>query len=251
MCGLIKLFLRNPANLEVVRSNVAAAQRKTEGLEAPLDEVKRSSKKSERDWADVIGSVASLVDALACLTFLVLPATPASGARLCVLLLLNPITCVIGYWAMYRRLMIQRPKLSELGFYLLISGTLFLVCQNVLEESAALNSSPRNYSNATEIDILLQLLVTLTLPFGLAIYAWLIGRSPVLRRWLGFLIGIQVVLLLISLSSFIFPWINEFVISQPLNVYAIIVSLAKTAWFLWPVARHEAGVSVMQEAGFY
>jgi len=233
---LLRLFLRNPANLEVVRSKVAAAQRKTKGLEGPLDEVERSSKKSERNWADVIGSVASLVDALACLTFLVLPATPASGARLCVILLLNPTTCVIGYWAMYRRLMIKRPKSSELGFYLLICGTLFLVCQNVLEESAALNSSPRNYSNATEIDILLQLLVTLTLPFGLAIYAWLIGRSPVLHRWLGFLIGIQVVLLLISLSSFIFPWLNESMISQPLNVYAILVSLAKTAWFLWPAA---------------
>lgn len=231
--GFLKLFLRN---LEVVRSDVAATQDKTEGLEGPLDEVERSNKVSQRSWADVIGSVASLVDALACLTFLVLPATPASGARLCVLLLLDPITCVIGYWAMYRRLMIERPKLSELGFYLVICGTLFLVCQNVLEESAALSSSPRDYSNATEIDILLELLVAFTLPFGLAIYAWLIGRSPVLRRWLGFLIGIQVVLLLISLSSFISPWLNDFVTSQPLNVYAIIVSLAKTAWFLWPVA---------------
>ena len=234
--GLLKLFLRNLANLEVVRSNAASTQDKTEGLEGPLDEVEGSNNESQRSWADAIGSVASLVDALACLTFLVLPGTPASGARLCVLLLLDPITCVIGYWAMYRRLMIQRPKLSELGFYLVICGTLFLVCQNVLEESAALSSSPRDYSNATEIDILLELLVTLTLPFGLAIYAWLIGRSPVLRRWLGFLIGIQVVLLLISLSSFISPWLNDFVSSQPLNVYAIIVSLAKTAWFLWPVA---------------
>ena len=233
--GFLKLFLRNLTNLEVVRSNVAATQDRT-GLEGPLDEVERSNKVSQRSWADVIGSVASLVDALACLTFLVLPATPASAARLCVLLLLDPITCVIGYWAMYRRLMIERPKLSELGFYLVISGTLFLVCQNVLEESAALNSSPRDYSNATEIDILLELLVALTLPFGLAIYAWLIGRSPVLRRWLGFLIGIQVVLLLISLSSFISTWLNDFVTSQPLNVYAIIVSLGKTVWFLWPVA---------------
>jgi hypothetical protein len=234
--GFLRLFLQNLANLEVVRSNVTASQGKTEGLEVPLDEVERSNDLSGRSWADVIGSVASLVDALACLIFLVLPATPASGARLCVLLLLDPITCVIGYWAMYRRLMIERPKLSELGFYLVICGTLFLVCQNVLEESAALNSSSRDYSNATEIDILLELVVTLTLPFGLAIYAWLIGRSPALRRWLGFLIGIQVVLLFISLSSFIFPWLNDFVTSQPLNVYAIIVSLAKTAWFLWPVA---------------
>ena len=40
----------------------------------PLDEVERSNKVSERSWADVIGSVASLVDALACLTFLILPA---------------------------------------------------------------------------------------------------------------------------------------------------------------------------------
>ena len=234
--GLLKLFRQNHANLEVFRSNVTASQGRTEGLEGPSDEVERSNKLSERSWADVIGSVASLVDALGCLTFLVLPGTPASGARLSVLLLLDPITCAIGYWAMYRRLMIERPKLSEFGFYLVISGTLFLVCQNVLEESAALNSSPRDYSNATEIDILLELVITLTLPFGLAIYAWLIGRSPVLRRWLGFLIGIQVVLLFISLSSFIFPWLNDFVTSQPLNVYAIIVSLAKTAWFLWPVA---------------
>ena len=125
--GFLRLFLQNLANLEVVRSNVTASQGKTEGLEGPLDEVERSNDLSGRSWADVIGSVASLVDALACLIFLVLPATPASGARLCVLLLLDPITCVIGYWAMYRRLMIERPKLSELGFYLAISGILFLV----------------------------------------------------------------------------------------------------------------------------
>jgi len=239
--GLLKLFRQNHANLEVFRSNVTASQGRTEGLEGPSDEVERSNKLSERSWADVIGSVASLVDALGCLTFLVLPATPASGARLPVLLLLDPITCAIGYWAMYRRLMVERPKSSELGFYLVISGTLFLVCQNVLAESAALNSSPRDYSNATEIDILLELVITLTLPFGLAIYAWLIGRSSVLRRWLGFLIGIQVVLLFISLSSFVFPWLSDFVTSQPLNVYAIIVSLAKAAWFLWPVAGTKRG----------
>ena len=39
-----------------------------------MDEVERSNKVSERSWADVIGSVASIVDALACLTFLILPA---------------------------------------------------------------------------------------------------------------------------------------------------------------------------------
>jgi hypothetical protein len=102
---------------------------------------------------------------------------------------------------MYQRLLILRPKLSELGFYLVISGTLFLTCQNVLEESAALNGSTRDYSNATEFDILLELLVTFTLPFGLAIYAWVIARSSALCRWLGFLIGIQVLLLFLSLSA--------------------------------------------------
>ena len=65
--GFLKLFLRNLANLEVVWSNVTASQGKTEGLEGPLDEVERSNKVSERSWADVIGSVALLVDALACL----------------------------------------------------------------------------------------------------------------------------------------------------------------------------------------
>jgi hypothetical protein len=135
---------------------------------------------------------------------------------------------------MYQRLLILRPKLSELGFYLVISGTLFLTCQNVLEESAALNGSTRDYSNATEFDILLELLVTFTLPFGLAIYAWVIARSSALRRWLGFLIGIQVLLLFLSLSAFILPWLNDSVTSQFVNVYAIILSLAKAAWFLSP-----------------
>ena len=189
---------------------------------------------SKRSRADVVACVASLVDALACLTFLVLPPTPASAGRLCVLLLLDPVTCVIGYWALYQRLLILRPKLSELGFYLLISGTLFLTCQNVLAESAALNGSTRDYSNATEVDILLELLVTFTLPFGLAIYAWLIARSSELRRWLGFLIGIQVVLLLLVLSAFILPSLNDSVTSQFLNVYAILLSLAKAAWFFSP-----------------
>ena len=189
---------------------------------------------SKRSRADVVACVASLIDALACLTFLVLPPTPATGGRLCVLLILDPITCVIGYWVMYQRLLILRPKLSELGFYLVISGTLFLICQNVLAESAALSGSTRDYSNATEVDILLELLVTFTLPFGLAIYAWLIARSSALRRWLGFLIGIQVVLLFLALSAFIFPWLNDSVASQFLNVYAILLSLAKAAWFFSP-----------------
>ena len=202
-----------------------------------MDNVTRSGVKSGRTTADVIGCVASLVDALACLIFLVLPATPATGGRLAVLLLLDPITCVIGYWVMYQRLLTMRPKWSEFGFYLLISGTLFLTCQNVLAESASLNFSTRDFSNATEVDILLEVLVTFTLPVGVAIYAWLIASSPPLRRWLGFMMGIQAVLMLIALGSFTFPQLNDFVTSQLMNVYAIILSLAKALWFLYPVAR--------------
>ena len=201
-----------------------------------MDNVASSRIKSERAWADIIGCVASLVDALACLIFLVLPAAPASGARLSVLLLLDPITCVIGYWVIYRRLVILRPRLSELSLYLLISGTLFLICQNVLAESASLNFTARDFSNATEVDILLELLVTFTLPVGVAIYAWLIASSPPLRRWLGFMMGIQAVLMLIALCSFAFPRLSDFVTSQLLNIYAIILSTAKALWFLYPVA---------------
>jgi hypothetical protein len=65
---------------------------------------------SKRSRADVAGCVPSLVDALVCLTFLVLPPTPATGGRLWILLLLDPVTCVICYWVMYQRLLILRPK---------------------------------------------------------------------------------------------------------------------------------------------
>src|ERR1700741_3179932 len=99
---------------------------------------------SKRGGADVVGCVASLVDALACLAFLVLPPTPATGGRLCVLLLLDPVTCVICYWVNYKPLPILKQKLSVLGFYLVISVPFFLTCQNGLAESAALNGSTRN-----------------------------------------------------------------------------------------------------------
>jgi hypothetical protein len=105
----------------------------------PLDNVASFRIESERIQADLVGCVASIVDALACLTFLFLPTTPATVARLCIMLLVDPVTCIIGYWLMYRRLQDIRPKLAELGFYLLVSGTLFVVGQNVVEESANLN----------------------------------------------------------------------------------------------------------------
>jgi hypothetical protein len=137
---------------------------------------------SERTQADLIGCVASIVDALACLTFLLLPATPATVARLCIVLLVDPITCIIGYCLMYRRLCDIRPKFAELGFYLLISGTIFLIGQNVVAESANLNLVALDYSTANAFNMVLELLVAFTLPFGLAIYAWLIATNPPLRR---------------------------------------------------------------------
>jgi hypothetical protein len=67
---------------------------------------------SKRSRADVVGCVPSLVDALACLTFLVLPPTPATGGRLWILLLLDPVTCVICYWHVSTS---AHPKTKALG----------------------------------------------------------------------------------------------------------------------------------------
>ena len=191
---------------------------------------------SGRTWADLVGCVASLVDASACLTLLFLPSTPANADRLCITLV-DPITCIIVYWALYQRLNDARPIWAELGFYLLISGTLFLTCRNVLQESASLNLRTLNYSTANDFDFVLEPLVTFTLPFGLAIYAWLIASSPPLRRWLGFMMGVQVVLLLIAFSSFAFPLLSDSASSELCAVYAIILSVSKAVWFLSPVAR--------------
>jgi hypothetical protein len=191
--------------------------------------------RSERTWADLVGCVASLVDALVCLTLLFLPRTPATGGLVCIILV-DPITCIIIYSVLYRRLDNARPIWAELGFYLLISGTLFLACRNVLEESASLSLRTLNYSTANDFDIALEVLVTFTLPFGLAIYAWLIASSPPLRRWLGFMMGVQAVLLLIAFGSFDFPRLRDFVSSELFAVYAIILSVSKAAWFLSPVA---------------
>jgi hypothetical protein len=199
-----------------------------------LDDAASVHTSSERTWAELIASVASLVDAIACLAFQVVFRTPGTGARLCIMLLIDPIACVLGYWVMYQRLRYTRPKLAELGFYLLILGTLFVVCQCVVEESASLNLVKLDYSTASGFAILLELLVTFTVPFGLAIYGWLIATSPRLRRWLGFVLGAQVVLVFIALASFIFPGLIDFVNSELFTVFAIIPTIAKAVWFLSP-----------------
>src|SRR5258708_13465242 len=59
---------------------------------------------SGRTRADLIACIASLVDAFACLPFLVLQVNSANGGRLYIASFVDPITCIIGYWVIYRRL---------------------------------------------------------------------------------------------------------------------------------------------------
>jgi hypothetical protein len=186
---------------------------------------------SGRTRVDLIACIASLVDALACLTFLFLQVHSANLGRLYIASLVDPITCLIGYWVMFRRLRSARPILADLGFYILVLGTFFLTCDNAVEELGNLNSYSLKYVSAIELDTVLQLLASLSLPFGLAIFAWLIATSSPLRRWLGYLMGIQVLILFIDLGAFNIPHISEFGTA----VYAIILSLAKAVWFLSPV----------------
>ena len=192
--------------------------------------------KPERTLADLVACVASIVDGFACLIFLFLPTIPAMTGVFFIVLL-DPIACIIVYWALYQRLQDTRPTWAELGFYPLVLGTLFLMGQNLLEESASLSPVTAGYSTANGFHILLALLVIFTLPVGLAIYAWLIAPSPPLRRWLGVMMGVQAVLLFIALGSFIFPHLSDFVSSQLFTVYVIILSVAKAVWFLSPVRR--------------
>jgi uncharacterized membrane protein len=187
---------------------------------------------SGRTRADVIACIASLVDAFACLTFLFLQVSPTNAGRLYIASLVDPLTCMIGYWVIFRHLRSTRPILADFGFCILILGTFFLTCENAVEELGNLNSFSLKYVSAIEVDTMLQLLASLSLPFGLAIYAWLIASSPRLRRWLGFMIGVQVVILFIDLGALDIPKISEFATA----VYAIVLSFAKAVWFLSPVA---------------
>ena len=52
--------------------------------------------------------------------------------------------------------------------------------------------------------------------------------------------GVQAVLMFMALGSFVFPWLSDFVTSQLLTVYAIILAVAKAVWFLSPVAGSNA-----------
>jgi len=191
-----------------------------------------------RTRGDIVACVASLVDALACLTFLFLQLDPTNVGRFYIASLIDPITCIIGYWVIFGHLRPTRPILADFGITILILGTFFLTCQNAVEELGILKLFPAKYISSVDLDTLLGLFASYTLPIGLAIYAWVIATSPFLRRWLGFMIGIQVIILFVDLSVFNMPGVSEFVTA----VYAIILSLAKAVWFLSPVVLNRAQV---------
>jgi hypothetical protein len=190
---------------------------------------------SARTRADVVGCIASLAGALALIIYLLLPKLPVTGPRFYIVFLIDPVARIIGYWVMHNRLRDAAPIWAELGFYPLVLGSLFLVAQDALKVSASLNLSPLTYSSDGGLDFLLKSLVAFTLPFGLTIYAWLITTNPPLRRWLGFVMVPQVVLLLIKFDSFGLAHLREFQVSRVLVVYTTILMLAKAVWFLSPV----------------
>jgi hypothetical protein len=190
----------------------------------------KSTIPSGRTRADVIACIASLIDALACLAFVSMQLDPTNVSRLYIASFIDPITCVIGYWVIFGHLRGTRPILADFGISILILGTFFLTCQNAVEELGNLKLFPAKYVSAVDLDTLLGLFASYTLPIGLAIYAWLIATSSLLRRWLGFMIGIQVIILFIDLSVFSIPRVSEVVTA----IYAVVLSLAKAVWFLSP-----------------
>jgi hypothetical protein len=217
--------------LEMNRFMVGNLRRiRARALGGYLDDVGGDRIEPERTRSDLIGCIASIVAGLAFLTLLLLP---ASGARVYIILFVDPIARMIGYWAIYQRLAGARPRWAELGFYPLILGTVLLIGQDALQESARINLQTLSDS----LDFLLELLVILTLPFGLAIYAWLIATTPPLRRWLGFLIIPQVVLVFITLGPFAHRSLGDFRLSRLLVVYVMILSFAKAIWMYSPVRR--------------
>lgn len=64
-----------------------------------------------------------------------------------------------------------------------------------------------------------------------------VGLKITTDRWLGFIIGLQMLLFFIDLGSFRLPVLSQFVTSQLFTVYAIILSTAKAVWFLSPQRR--------------
>jgi hypothetical protein len=204
-----------------------------------LDDVVSDRIEFERTRSDLIGCIASIVAALAFLTLLLLPTSPGTGSRIYIILFVDPIARMIGYWAIYQRLADARPRWAELGFYPLILGTVLLIGRDALEASERINLMTMSDSPINSLDVVLELLVILTLPIGLAIYAWIIATTPPLRRWLSFMIIPQVILVFITLGPFALPDLGDFRFSRLLVFYAMILSVAKAVWLYSPVAHPE------------
>jgi hypothetical protein len=116
-------------------------------------------------------------------------------------------------------------------------GTVLLVGRDALKESARISLLTLSDSPSSSLEAFLDLLVILTLPFGLAISVWLIATTPPLRRWLSFMIIPQVILVFITLGPFALPSLGGFPFSRLLVVYAMILSFAKAIWIYSPFAR--------------
>jgi hypothetical protein len=202
-----------------------------------LDDLSSDRIGSERIGSDLIGCIASIVAGLAFLALLLLPTSPGTEPRVYILLFVDPMARMIGYWAIYQRLAGVRPRWAELGFYPLILGTVILIGRDAMKESAMINLQTLSDSPINSLEVLLELLVILTLPLGLAVYAWLIATTPPLRRWLGFMIMPQVILVFITLGPFALPSFGDFRFSKLLIVYAMILSFAKAIWIYSPVRR--------------
>jgi hypothetical protein len=202
-----------------------------------LDDAGSDRIESGRTRSDLIGCIASIVAALAFLTLLLLPTSPGTGARIYIILFIDPIARMIGYWAIYQRLADARPRWAEVGFYPLILGTVFLIGRDALKESARIDLLTLSDAPINSLDFFLELLVILTLPFGLAIYAWLIATNPPLRRWLSFVTIPQVIIVFITLGPFALPTLGDFRFWRLLVVYAMLLSIAKAIWLYSPVAR--------------
>jgi len=154
-----------------------------------LDNATISRIESERTKVDVVACITSFVDAFACLIFLLWQTKLTNVGRSYIECIVDPVTCLIGYWGFYRRLHDTEAILADIGLTFLVLGTLSLSCQNAVEDLANLNS------------------------FSLQ------GDTPK------------------QVGSFRLPVLSQFVTSELFTIYAIILSTAKTIWFLSPQRR--------------
>ena len=99
-----------------------------------LDNATSSRIESERTKVDVVACIASFVDALACLIFLLWQTKLTNVGRSYIECIVDPISCLIGYWGFYRRLHDTEAILADIGLTFPMLGTLFMTCQNAVEE---------------------------------------------------------------------------------------------------------------------